>query len=204
MNSLPDTATTMKAVGLRERKKAKTRAAIQEHGLRLFQEQGYGATTVEQIAEAAEVSPSTFFRYFPTKEDVVLFDSTDALMFASFEAQPPEVSVVEALRRAFHEVYSAFTPAEFEREQTRQSLIRSVPDLRARMLDDLMASIDLLAEMVGRRVGRAPEEIAVRAFSGALIGVIVGVFLAVNDLEPIDYVEMFDAALAQLEAGLPL
>ena len=62
------------ADGLRERKKAKTRAAIQQHALRLFQVKGYTATTVEEIAEAAEVSPSTFFRYFPTKEDIILYD----------------------------------------------------------------------------------------------------------------------------------
>jgi AcrR family transcriptional regulator len=63
--------------GLRERKKAKTRAAIQAHALRLFAKQGYDETTIDQIADAAEVSQSTFFGYFPTKEDVVLHDRFD-------------------------------------------------------------------------------------------------------------------------------
>ncbi|ABW13376.1 regulatory protein TetR [Parafrankia sp. EAN1pec] len=55
-------STDRAAPGLRERKKARTRAAIQTHALRLFREQGYNATTVEQIIDAAEVSETTFFR----------------------------------------------------------------------------------------------------------------------------------------------
>src|SRR5258705_9908756 len=63
-------------VGLRERKKQRTRETIVAVATKLFVEQGYESTTTAQIAEAAEVSPSTFFTYFPTKADVVfsLFD----------------------------------------------------------------------------------------------------------------------------------
>src|SRR5713101_2607092 len=94
------------ALGLRERKKAKTRAAIQQYALRLFREQGYAATTVEQIAAAVEVSPSTFFRYFPTKEDVVLYDAFDPLLIAAFEAQPADLSPIQALRGAMRAVFA--------------------------------------------------------------------------------------------------
>src|SRR4029079_542429 len=91
---------TMSSPGLRERKKQKTRWAIQEHALRLFAEQGYDATTIDQIAAAAEVSPSTFFRYFPTKEDLVIADEYDAVLVEGLRNQPPEVSPVEAMRQA--------------------------------------------------------------------------------------------------------
>src|ERR1700728_4989433 len=92
--------------GLRERKKARTRASLREHALRLFREKGYQATTVEQIAAAAEVSPSTFFRYFPTKEDLVLQDDMDTRMFAALEQQPPGLSPIAAVRAATRQVFA--------------------------------------------------------------------------------------------------
>src|SRR3989440_9766897 len=70
-------AATQPKLGLRERKKRRTRETIVAVATKLFVEQGYEATTTAQIADAAEVSPSTFFKYFPTKADVVfsLFDA---------------------------------------------------------------------------------------------------------------------------------
>ena len=107
--------------GLRERKKARTRAAIREHALRLFREQGYQATTVEQIAAAAEVSPSTFFRYFPTKEDVVLRDDMDTRMVEAFVRQPLDLSPIAAARAAMREAWSSFTQEDGNSQGGRRS-----------------------------------------------------------------------------------
>src|SRR5260370_33715714 len=96
---MPNTITPV-ALGLRERKKLKTKEAIQREALRLFQAQGYAETTIEQIAAAAEISPSTFFNYFPTKEDVVLFDRYDPMIFSMLSSLPrgqPLVTVLSGL-----------------------------------------------------------------------------------------------------------
>jgi AcrR family transcriptional regulator len=191
-------------LGLRERKKAKTRAAIQRHALRLFREQGYAATTVEQIADAAEVSPSTFFRYFPTKEDVVLYDPTDLPMFAAFEAQPPEVPPIRAIRNAMREVFGGLSAEDLAGQLGRDELVRAVPELRSRMIDSFVDGIDVFSELLGRRVGRSPDDIAVRAWVGAFVGAMIAVYLGVTDLAPENYFQLFDEALQQLEAGLPL
>ena len=87
-------------MGLRERKKARTRAAIRTEAMRLFRERGYAATTIEQIAAAADISPATFFRYYPTKEDVVLQDDLDVLLPEAVEAQPPSLGPIAAVRAA--------------------------------------------------------------------------------------------------------
>jgi AcrR family transcriptional regulator len=132
-------------VGLRERKKVKTRAAMQRHALRLFRKQGYEETTVEQIAAAAEVSPATFYHYFPTKEDVVLYDVLDPILFASFRDQPPEMSPLSALRAAMRAAFRAVPPAEIKVMIERTRLMRDVPALRARMLSDMVGTVEVFA-----------------------------------------------------------
>jgi AcrR family transcriptional regulator len=154
----------MSSPGLRERKKQKTRWAIQEHALRLFAQQGFEATTVEQIADAAEISPSTFFRYFKTKEDVVVEDRYDEMIVAAIEATPPEVGPFETLRRALLDSIRQIDGAEFEQILLRMRLTFSVPSLRARSLNNLMSSADAFTPPLARRVGRDPDDLALRAF----------------------------------------
>ena len=189
--------------GLRERKKAKTRTAIQEHALRLFAEQGYEATTVEQIADAAEVSPSTFFRYFPTKEDVVMYDALDPLLLAAWEAQPAELSPIGALRATMRDVFGGAPTDVLAAQDKRAVLIFAVPELRMRMLDELVRAMQMLIDIAARRTGRPSDDPAVQALAGAVIGVGIAAWVGAGGLRVSDYVERMDAGLAELEAGFP-
>jgi len=195
MNSSPDSP----SVGLRERKKARTRAALREHGMRLFREQGYAETTIEQIADAAEVSPSTFFRYFPTKEDLVLFDDLDPVLIAALEAQPIEKNPIAAVREAIATVLGGLTDEDRTRELQRQELVLAVPELRATRMDELRRNIDMVAEVVARRLGRPTDDFEVRVFAGAVIGAALSTFDS-----PTRGYEGTLQALDFLAAGLPL
>jgi AcrR family transcriptional regulator len=190
--------------GLRERKKAKTRAAIQEHALRLFRDQGYAETTVQEIAAAAEVSPATFFRYFPTKEDTVVLDRLDPVIIDLFRKQPAELHPTEALRVALRQSLDTLTPQEWELESERQRLVMNAPELRVRMLDQLYEGIDLLARLAAERIGRSPDDFAVRAWAGAVVGVVMATYEAALDAPLQDYLATVDHAFELLAEGLPL
>src|ERR1700736_3782338 len=199
---------------LRERKKARTRASLREHALRLFREQGYQATTVEQIAAAAEVSPSTFFRYFPTKEDVVLQDDMDTRLVEAFAKQPPDLAPIPAIRAALREAWRSFTPAEWEQMREGGRLSMEVPEIRARSMNEFSRIISVVAEALADRTGRRPDDLRVRVLAGAVIGVMMSVFLPEHFGEGADdgpgkpafdpeSLVRIDEALALLEKGLP-
>jgi AcrR family transcriptional regulator len=193
--------------GLRERKKARTRASLREHALRLFREKGYQNTTVEQIAAAAEVSPSTFFRYFPTKEDLVLQDDMDVRMIEAFEHQPPGLGPIAAVRAASREMLASYSAADMDilRETTRLTV--TVPEIRARAMDEFARTILVVAEAVAKRAGRSPDDLAVRTVAGAIVGVIMSVTMPWEDWPETSIEDTFgqiDEALGLLEAGLPL
>ncbi|WP_433362022.1 TetR family transcriptional regulator [Actinoplanes sp. CA-142083] len=161
--------------GLRERKKAKTRAAIRDHAMRLFEEQGYAATTVDQIAEAAEVSQSTFFRYFPTKEDVILTDDYDPLIVDAIKAQPPGTSPVRALLEGMRSVFLQLSPEEWASERRRQRIYQTVPELRAAAMNQTVLAVDMLAAALADRDGKPADDLVYRVIAGAMVGVVLAV-----------------------------
>lgn len=187
------------ALGRRERKKIKTRQAIRREAFRLIEENGYAATTVEHIADAADVSPSTFFRYFPSKESLLLADDLDPLILAAFEAQPPGLSPTEAIRRAYEDVMARLPAEQLEFENTRQRLMFSIPELKAAMYDEYYRTVNVMAELIGRRIGRSANDFEVRVFVGALTGAMMAAF----DNAP-QTADTIYRALDFVNAGMPL
>jgi AcrR family transcriptional regulator len=128
----------MATPSLRERKKAATRRQLMNVALRLFEERGFDNTTVEEIAAAAEVGPRTFFRYFPTKVDVLFADHDELveLLRETLAARPSSEPVVDAVRRATLEGVRQVI-ADRSLFLTRSRLAASIPaaNARSRYLD---------------------------------------------------------------------
>nr|WP_238162635.1 TetR family transcriptional regulator [Cohnella sp. AR92] len=193
-----------RGMGLREWKKAKTMAAIQTQAMKLFREKGFNATTVEQIAEAAEVSPSTFFRYFATKEEVVVKDNFDPYLIDAFRDQPKDFSPLQAICRAIPEALDRISKEELDTLRERNRLIMTVPELRSAVMANMLETTQLIVELVAERVGRKSDDLAVRTFAGALSGTVLSVALLHAEKEDSNFEEMMAEALILLEQGLPL
>jgi AcrR family transcriptional regulator len=163
--------------GLRERKKEQTREAIQREALRLIALRGYEATTCEQIAAAAEVSPATLFRYFATKEDIVLQDDYDPLIAEAIRARPARESLLTAVRRGLADTFADVYQGDVEVIRQRTALILSVPGLRARSRQQLDSLVTHLKSALAERSGRSPGDFDIEvAASGcaAVLEVAVG------------------------------
>jgi AcrR family transcriptional regulator len=157
---MPNTITPI-AQGLRERKKQKTRESIQREAMRLFEKQGYEQTTIEQIAAAVEISPSTFFNYFPSKEDVVLYDAYDPILASLLAERPAD----EPLSISFRRVLEAMGGI-FDRDRdiilARGRLWFEAPALRARLWEELEKAEMFMRAQIAARSGRDANDFETR------------------------------------------
>ncbi|WP_243741661.1 TetR family transcriptional regulator [Actinomycetospora succinea] len=190
--------------GLRARKKARTRAELQRHALRLFRDRGFAATTADDIAAAADVSRSTFFRYFPTKEDVVLLDDVDPLYDAAFRAQPAGTPLLRALARSMRTAFASLDDEKRALEEVRMDLARTVPEIGAVLRERNTFGVDAVAALVGEAVGRPADDDDVVVFAGVVSGARLAAQALVRRDPDRAYIETFADVLEVLADGVPL
>ncbi|QKZ17135.1 TetR family transcriptional regulator [Streptomyces chartreusis] len=133
------------------------RAEVSAVAFRLFAEQGFEKTTVDQIAAEAGLSRATFFRYFGTKEDVVIGDLEELGrdLARRFAERPSNERPWESLRRAF-DALTEFNADEPEKALSYVRMLCETPSLKARHWEKQQAWHDLLAPEVARRLGTDP------------------------------------------------
>jgi AcrR family transcriptional regulator len=191
-------------LGLRDRKKIQTRRVIRNEAMRLIEENGYANTTVEQIAEAAEVSPSTFFRYFPSKEMVLMANDLDQVTIDALEQQPADMPSLQAFRRALEITMTTLSEDQWRFERARLRMVLSIPELKAAQFDEYRHTVAKLIEADCRRTGREPDDFEVRVFVGALAGGLMAVLDRAQDVPERMMPERMYRALDFMEAGMPL
>lgn len=163
----------------------------------MFEAHGYANTTVVAIAEAVEISPRTFSRYFTNKEALLIPDQMMEPILAAFLAAPRELSPVAAYRHALEQTFNAMASEEWEPERARQRLLYTLPEARGALYSEYLRTMDSIAAAVGERTNRPADCVAVRTTAGAITGVLMN-SLHGRPMDP----EMIYEALNFLDAGL--
>jgi AcrR family transcriptional regulator len=192
---------SMTAMGHRERKKQRTREQIVDAAFKLFAERGYAATTVADIAAAADIAPRTFFSYFPSKEEVVFYDF-DALfgsLSETISGRPEGVSAIDALREW---IAQALPPEHEEAPEAvlRKRLCIDEPALAARQQHLLSRLEDILREGVARDLGDPPDGLRPRMVSAAAVAAMTSLDEAPGSKS--DRMALLDDALVFLRGGV--
>jgi mycofactocin system transcriptional regulator len=180
-----------------------SRRAIELVALRLFDEQGFEATTVDQISEAAGVSRRTFFRYFETKADVLWaeFDTEVQSLHALLAAAPSEQSVGAAVKAAVLGV-NHYGVDDADELRARMRVIGGVPALAGGADVHYEAWVDAIAEFAAKRLGQHRDGLIPRAIGFSALGACRAAFdywVARHDADLIAYL---DQALTMWMKGI--
>lgn len=186
-------------LGLRDRKRANTHARIQAEGLRLFLERGFHSTTLDEVAEAAEVSRRTLLNYFGSKEEIVLSAKAGfpQQVADAVAARPADEPLLEMVENALLDLASRSLSDEMKAIAV---LIHGTPSLKVRDQAKYAQVERFLAEALAARKGLAPDDIACRVVAGAAVSILklsVDAWLAHPDEPPETFGRAAFAALRQ-------
>ena len=186
-------------MGLRERKKRQTREAVRLAAFELFHQNGYPNTTIEQIAEAADISPRTFFRYFPNKAALLIPDQMMDPIIELFLAAPPEMRPIAAYRYALEQVFGGMAGEQWTGEMARQQLLYTLPEAAGALYNEYLHVMDLIGDAIAVRLNRAADDSKIRITAAAMTGVMMSALHGT----PMSPGRIFEG-LDFLDAGLPL
>ena len=158
---------TAGSASLRQRKRARTRAALIAAALDLFERQGYEATTIDEIAAAADVSPRTFFRYFATKEEVALGDDLGPEILRLLVARPTDEPMLESVRRVIIDGLALISEDDRQALLARLKIVYRTPPLRARRWEFQLEMGRITGAIVAERRGLPPDDLGSRVTAAA-------------------------------------
>lgn len=184
------------------RKRITSRAELEHVAFDLFERQGFDGTTIDDIARAAGIGRRTFFRYFPSKNDIPWGNFAEELerMRAQLRAYPAQMPLMEAIRRAVVD-FNRVPADQLPWHRRRMELILRVPALQAHSTLRYASWRQVVAEFVGQRIGQPPDALAPRTIAYAALGVAVAAYEQWLETADADLVWLLDTALRDLAAG---
>jgi mycofactocin system transcriptional regulator len=184
------------------RRRVTSRAELEHAAFRLFEETGFEQTTVDDIAAATGIGRRTFFRYFPSKNDVVWgqFDTELDRMRIRLKASPPDVPLMDAIRDALVD-FNRVEDAQVPWHRRRMALILRVPALLAHSTLRFADWREVVAEFVASRTGVRTGDLAPQAISHAVLGVAIAAYNQWLDDPESDLGFLLDSAMRELAAA---
>ena len=182
--------------------KPSARERLAEAAFALFDERGYERTTIDDIALAAGIGRRTFFRYFPSKNDVAWgsFDEELDRMRLRLKAFPPELPLMDAVRVAIVD-FNTFAPEQIPLHRRRMRLILRTPALQAHSTLRYAAWRQVIDEFVAERAGQRPDALAPRTLGYVALGVAIAAYEQWLETDEADLRDLMDSAMRQLAAA---
>jgi TetR/AcrR family transcriptional regulator, regulator of mycofactocin system len=193
---------TPAGLGRAGRRRVTSRAELEHAAFDLFGRQGFERTTVDDIAAAAGIGRRTFFRYFPSKNDVPWgnFEAELERMRARLKACPPRTPLMDAIRVAIVD-FNRIAPEQIPWHRRRMELILRTPALQAHSTLRYAAWREVIAEFVGERIGQPPDALAPRTIAYAALGVAVAAYEQWLETDDADLGDLLDGAMRELASA---
>jgi len=197
----PGTGTPGRA-GRAGRRRVTSREELEHAAFDLFGRQGFDRTTIDDIAAAAGIARRTFFRYFPSKNDVPWgnFEAELVRMRARLKACPPRTPLMDAIRVAVVD-FNRIAPEQVPFHRRRMELILRTPALQAHSTLRYAAWREVIAEFAGQRLGQPPGALAPRTVAYAALGVAVAAYEQWLESDGAELSELLDRAMRELAAA---